>query len=82
MGHVVQVAAALAVLLAFVLAQLGVLDQRAPRYLALNLAGAAVLAVDAFAGGEWGFLVLEATWALVSAWALVRIVGWPVARGG
>ena len=70
MDHLVQISGALVVLLAFVLAQLGALDQRSARYLALNLAGAGVLAVDAFAGGEWGFFVLEAAWALVSGWGV------------
>jgi hypothetical protein len=68
----VQIAGALAVLAAFALAQLGLLDQRARSYLVLNLAGASVLAVDAWFGEQWGFLLLEGAWALVSAWGLAR----------
>jgi len=35
-----------------------------------NVAGSGVLAVSAAAGGDWGFLGLEAVCAAVSAWAL------------
>jgi hypothetical protein len=38
-----------------------------PRYLLLNLAGTFVLAFDAAVGHEWGFLLLEGAWAVVSA---------------
>jgi hypothetical protein len=69
---VVQIAGALAVLAGFALAQLGALDQRSRFYLLLNLAGATVLAVDAWVGRQWGFLLLEGVWALVSAWSLAR----------
>ena len=72
MHVLVQLVGAVAVLAAFALAQVGVLDQRARAYLALNLAGASVLALDAWLGAEWGFLLLEAVWALVSAWSLTR----------
>ena len=73
MGAAVQVAGALAILAAFALAQAGRLDQRSPRYLVLNLAGSAVLAVDAWLGRQWGFLLLEGAWAVVSAWGLARL---------
>jgi hypothetical protein len=72
MHEIVQVAGALAVLAAFVLAQAGVLDARSGRYLWLNLAGAGTLAVDAWLQGQPGFLLLEVVWAAVSAAGLVR----------
>lgn len=67
----IQIAGALAILVAFALAQFHVLDQHSYRYLLLNLVGAAVLAVAAYLERQWGFLLLETVWAAVSTWALV-----------
>ena len=67
----IQIFGALLVLAGFVLAQVGVLDQRRSGYLLANLVGASVLAVDAYVHEQSGFLLLEAVWALVSAWSLV-----------
>ena len=72
MGQPVQIAGAVALLIAFVLAQVGVLTQRAPWYLVLNLIGSAILTVDAYLGRQWGFFLLEGVWAIVSAWSLLR----------
>jgi len=41
-------------------------------YLALNLVGSAILAVLALVESQWGFLLLEGVWAIVSAWSLAR----------
>jgi hypothetical protein len=40
-------------------------------YLWLNLVGSAILAVLAAVSSNWGFLLLEGAWALVSGWSLV-----------
>jgi hypothetical protein len=66
----IQVAGAIAILLAFVLAQFRVLDQHSSSYLVLNLVGAAVLTVLAYLERQWGFFLLEAVWTAVSAWGL------------
>jgi len=54
----VQIAGSLLILVPFVLVQLGRLRTEAVVYGALNLAGSAVLAVDALHGRQWGFLLL------------------------
>ena len=73
-GQLVQIVGALLVLAAFAAAQLGWVGVRSPRYLWANAAGSFVLAVDAWHEGQWGFLLLEGVWALVSVWGLVGVV--------
>jgi hypothetical protein len=67
----VQIVGALLILAAFVLAQRNVLDTHSFVYLSLNVAGAGVLAVVAAADRDWGFLMLEGVWTMVSAASLV-----------
>ena len=72
MSQLFQIAGALGVLAAFVAAQLGLTSPRSRAYLALNLGGSAVLAVLAAIERQYGFLLLEGVWAVVSAWSLAR----------
>jgi hypothetical protein len=72
MTQIVQVAGSLLILTAFVGAQRGSLSTESRTYLVLNLVGGAVLAVLAALGSQWGFLLLEGTWALVAAHSLAR----------
>ncbi len=69
---VVQVFGSLCVLVPFVLVQLGRLSSASRWYVWLNLVGSSVLAVEAAIGGDWGFLLLEAVWALVSLRSLMK----------
>ena len=71
MSQAVQIVGALAILAAFVAAQLRVFDVRSWAYLWLNFAGALVLTAVAWHESLWGFLLLEGVWTLVSAWGLV-----------
>ena len=73
MEQLIQVGGALLILAAFTAAQLGRVDPHARSYLVLNLVGSSILAFDALHGEQWGFLLLEAVWALVSAWGLARV---------
>jgi hypothetical protein len=73
MDQIVQVLGALLILVAYAAAQLGALNQRSRVYLVLNLVGSAVLAVLAWYEDQWGFLLLEGVWAVVSLWGLIRV---------
>jgi hypothetical protein len=74
MGQLIQIIGSLLVLAGFALAQWGFLDQKSIRYLVLNTIGSAVLAVNAVFGSQWGFLLLEGVWAIVSAISLVSVL--------
>jgi hypothetical protein len=71
-AQAVQLTGAFLILIAYALAQAGLLAPRGRLFLVLNLAGAVVLAGSAYHEQQWGFLVLEAAWALVSAAGLVH----------
>ena len=74
MEQLVQIAGAIAILVAFIALQLGAFDANGWAYLVLNIVGAAVLAVVAAVDRDWGFLLLETVWTGVSGWSIVRKV--------
>ncbi len=87
LSQALQVLGAFGVLSAFAAAQLRILTTQSPVYLLLNLAGATLLAVLAAVDQQYGFLMLEGAWALVSAWGLLclaraRPPGNPKVRSG
>jgi hypothetical protein len=67
MAEASQLIGAMFILVAYILAQAKMLDQGSYTYLVLNVAGSAVLAILALEGQEWGFLLLEGSWATVTA---------------
>jgi hypothetical protein len=72
MGPYVQIGGSLVVLIPFVFVQWGRLRTTSMRYALLNLTGSAVLAVNAALGRQWGFVLLEGTWAVVSSISVAR----------
>jgi hypothetical protein len=66
MLQLLQLAGAVLVLSGFGLNQLGLLSSRSSTYLVLNVVGAGVLAVLAFQGRQWGFLLLEGVWSVMA----------------
>jgi len=72
MYDVVQILGSLLILSAFVLALLGRLSQASYSYLIANAVGSAVLTATAVISREWGFILLEGVWALVSFGSIAR----------
>ena len=75
MDQVAQLAGAILILIAFVAAQRGTMSPQSLVYLVLNLVGGVVLAVVALVTENWGFLLLEVFWSVVSAWGLIQLSG-------
>ena len=71
LAQVLQLVGAILVLAGFTLAQVRVLDPQSLPYLVLNAVGAAILATLALLGRQWGFLLLEGVWTVVSVAGLV-----------
>lgn len=75
MAEILQILGAIAILVAFVFVQAGLIAPRSYPSLALNLSGSALLAALALRGHQWGFLLLESSWAAISTHGLlVRVV--------
>jgi hypothetical protein len=71
-AQILQLVGALLVLAGFTLAQLRMLDPQSLPYLIVNALGAGILAVLAFEERQWGFLLLEGVWTIVSVAGLVN----------
>jgi hypothetical protein len=71
MDQVLQLLGAAAILVAFVAAQRRALDTSSTPYLLCNAIGAGILCATAITSRQWGFVVLEGTWALVALGGLI-----------
>lgn len=74
MDQVVQIVGALLILAAFAGVQTGRWPPRALHTLLLNLIGALILSGVAASNRDWGFLMLEGVWSVVSLAGLIGLV--------
>jgi hypothetical protein len=70
--QIISLLGAALILVAYVAPQLGRMRPGSTVYNALNLVGSALLAYVAIVESQYGFIVLEAVWAVVSLYALLR----------
>jgi hypothetical protein len=75
MIQLISIAGALLVLFPFAASQLGRLSTQSLVYQLSNLIGSAVLAVVALVELQYGFILLEGTWAVASLIGLGRVLG-------
>jgi hypothetical protein len=73
MAQVVQIIGALLILAGFAGLQFGLLYQRSYLYLIVNAVGSAILAFLGYYERQWGFLLLELVWAIVSVAGIVAL---------
>jgi len=71
MADLLQIIGALLILAAFAGAQFGWLAPSSVGHLVMNAIGSGILAVLALITSQWGFLLLEGAWAIISIGALV-----------
>lgn len=70
----VSLVGSMLILAAFVAGQLRRMEPSDRSYVLLNLVGSGILAAVALIEQQWGFLLLEGVWALVSLWSTVQLV--------
>ena len=72
MEQAVSIVGAALILVAYGANQAGWLDRTRTLYSVLNFVGSVILTVIAWRAGQWGFVLLEGVWALISIPPLVR----------
>ena len=79
--QVVQIVGALLILAGFVGAQMNKLSPQSVTYLVLNVVGSAILTVLGYMEQQWGFVLLEGVWTIVSLYGLTRVLKVTRTRG-
>ena len=74
MLQMLSVLGALAILGAYAASQFGFADASKLSYQAANFLGSAVLAAVAVMDWQFGFILLEGAWALMSLWGIATIL--------
>jgi hypothetical protein len=77
MLQIVSVLGALAILGAYIANQARFIGPSNMSYSVMNFIGSTVLAVIAVIEVQWGFILLEVVWGLVSLWGIIKLM-----RGG
>jgi hypothetical protein len=72
--QIISIVGALTILTAYAANQFGWLTTTGVWYSAVNAVGAGILAVVAALEEQWGFLLLEGVWTLVSIVALLHLL--------
>lgn len=72
MAYSIQMGGALLILAGFLLGQIELIAADGWPYLSLNFLGSALLAASAVMGAQWGFVLLEACWAIASLYGIWR----------
>ena len=79
--QIISVLGALAILGAYVANQFRLIDPSNMSYSVMNFIGSAVLTVIAVIEVQWGFILLEGVWALVSLWGIITLLRGGTPRG-
>jgi hypothetical protein len=74
MLQIISVLGALAILGAYIANQFHLIGPSNMSYSIMNFIGSTVLTVIAVIEVQWGFILLEAVWAMVSLWGIITLL--------
>ena len=72
--QLIQIVGAALILIAYALQHMKHLHAETASYLAMNLAGGVLLCIAAVAARQYGFIILEGSWAVLSGMGLYRLL--------